>query len=473
MELLKITQEKKSIMTKDEFIIELHKTGAIKFGSFVLKSGITSPFYINLRQIISYPRLMESLAGLIKAELPAGLGGCRIAGVPYSGIPIASALSLATGLPMIIQRKEEKAYGSKDAVIGIFEKGDPCLLIEDIITSGESILEASRALAESGLNVQSVFVVIDRRVIRGNFFEKHGIHLYSLLTMEHVVEVLAKTGLLDSEHAAQILTFLNTPLPPASKYNDPEYSNPLTEKLVNAMRRKRTNVVLSLDVENSDSFFHILESVADDIVMVKTHIDILKDFSPGFLSRARELCAEKDIILFEDRKFADIGNTVKMQYRSGVYKISDWAEFITVHCIAGESILKGLFEGLENRSSFLLAKMSAKNNLISEDYTRKVLEIGRKNASVVSGFIGHGSTGTEIELLKKKVPEGFLLLMPGVQFTEKGDTLGQTYIPPDIAVRGGADCIIVGRGITHAANPQEAAGRYREVGWTEYIKRTL
>jgi uridine monophosphate synthetase len=460
-------------MHKHEFVIELFNTGAIKFGQFVLKSGVTSPFYVNLRQIISYPPLMNALTDLIIGQIPEGMTFDRIAGVPYSGIPIASALSLKLNKPMIIQRKEEKAYGTKDAFIGEYKQGDTCLLIEDIITSGESILQAAQGFSEAGVKVTSAFVIVDRRVIRGDFHAKHGIHLFPLLNMHEVVSILRERNLISAEQAEQINQYLTIPIPTASTFETPAFSNSLTRKLVQTMKKKRTNIVLSLDVEESSNFFTVLDAIADEIAMVKTHIDILKDFSVSFINDLIAFCSERHLHLFEDRKFADIGNTVRLQYRSGVYRISDWAEFVTVHLIAGSSILKGLFDGLEDRSSFLLARMSSRDNLISEDYTRKVLEIGRNNPNVVSGFIGHGANETEIGLLKKKIPAGFLLLMPGVQLAAKGDALGQTYITPEVAVRGGADCVIVGRGITHAPHPADAAREYREIAWNEYIKRTL
>jgi len=175
-----------------------------------------------------------------------------------------------------------------------------------------------------------------------------------------------------------------------------------------------------------------------------------------------EYSLKYDFLLFEDRKFADIGNTVRMQYRSGIYKICDWAEFVTVHLIAGASILKGLFDGISNRSSFLLASMSTKGNLINDAYTRKVIEIGKDHKEVVSGFIGFGQNEDEVRKLKRKIPSGFLLLMPGVKLEKGSDALGQTYISVKSAVRAGADCIIVGRGIYQQRDTKEMAKLYRE-----------
>ena len=448
-------------MTKEEFIIRLYEIGALKFGSFTLKSGITSPFYVDLRLIISHPALLRELGELLDTLCPESLSYDRAAGVPYAGIPIAAALTIHNGKPLIIPRKEEKAYGSGSTIIGEYSTGDSVLIVEDVITSGESIMETKSQLEEAGLKVKAAIVVIDRRSVREDFSKQSGIQVFSLITIEDVVSVLMNNGYLSGEQARTIQMFLMKNITSAGSTSETVYANPLTEKLVRQMKEKESRVVLSLDVETSQEFWRVLKSASKHIAMVKTHIDTMTDFSPAFIAEVQDYCRENNIFLFEDRKFADIGNTVRYQYRGGIYKIAEWADFVTVHMISGEAILQGLFEGLTGRSSFLLAKMSSKDNLITENYTRKVIELGKKNESIVSGFIGHGKTAEEIAKLRKKIPPNFLLLIPGVQMNSTGDSLGQTYIDPATATKNGADAIIVGRGITHAKDIEKAAEAYR------------
>ncbi len=194
-------------------------------------------------------------------------------------------------------------------------------------------------------------------------------------------------------------------------------------------------------------FFRILEQTAEQIVMLKTHIDILSDYDEGFVPKLLDYAQKYEFMIFEDRKFADIGNTVRKQYRGGIYKIADWSDFVTVHATPGAGILQGLFGGLQGKSSFLLAKMSSKGNLMNDNYMRKVFEIGKNHPEVVSGYIVHGHTADEIRRLKNKIPVGQLLLMPGVKLESGTDAMGQQYTGVKEAIRGGADLIIVGRGI--------------------------
>ncbi len=458
-------------MTKQNFIIRLFETGAIRFGEFTLKSGITSPFYINLRQIVSYPDLLESLSKLLSDVIPENQNYKRIVGVPYAGIPIASAFSIYTGKPMLIPRKEEKAYGSKDAIIGEYDEGDECLLIEDIVTSGESILETKAVLEQAGMQIAASAVIVDRRAVRNDFRQQHGFPLYAFCTIEEVIKILFDHSLLSQEDVMKVEQFLKKSALGKPVQESVSAANALTQRLRDTIQKKKSNVILSLDVETAKEFFALLERTADHIAMVKTHMDIMKDFSPAVIKDLQSLCAAKGIMIFEDRKFADIGNTVRMQYRSGIYRIADWADFVTVHMIAGEAILDGLFGGITGRSSFLLAKMSAKDNLITENYTRRVIEIGKKHREQVSGFIGHGNSVPEIQALRRKIPAEFMLLLPGVQIETKTDGLGQSYITPESAVEGGAEAIIVGRGITHAQDPVDAVKRYQDAAWKAYDKK--
>jgi uridine monophosphate synthetase len=458
-------------MTKEEFILSLKEIDALKFGSFTLKSGIVSPFYINLRDIVSYPDIMRGLTNLLVDEIIGKLDFDVITGVPYTALPIASLISPQLGKPLVYKRKEDKAYGLKGSIVGRFEEGATCLVLEDLITTGESIIENAVALENDGLRIKDVVVLVDRSADGGVSIEERGYRLHKLLNLDDITKTLVKHGKLSEDKEKEIFTFIESLKVDRDRPKEAEMKNTSTKKLYDKMKEKKSNLILSLDVEDDETFFEILDKVASEIVMLKTHIDIIRDFPTDFIPKLKSYSLKYDFLLFEDRKFADIGNTVRMQYQGGVYRIADWADFVTVHMIAGESILDGLFGNIEGRSSFLLARMSAKDNLITESYTRKVIEIGKANEGVVSGFIGHGRDEHDIRRFRNKIPPNFLLLMPGVKLESKSDAIGQTYITPDMAIRGGADCIIVGRGIIQSDNPADTAKRYRELAWDEYMNR--
>ena len=147
--------------SKKEFFLECYKLGIIKFGRFTLKSGIESPFYVDLRPLASDPKILKHLANYLLDMLPLD-NFDLICGVPYAALPMATAMSLESYIPLIIKRKEAKDYGTKKLIEGIFTKGQNCLLVEDVITSGKSLLETIPEVENEGLSVSDIVVVLDR-----------------------------------------------------------------------------------------------------------------------------------------------------------------------------------------------------------------------------------------------------------------------------------------------------------------------
>lgn len=452
-------------MTIEKFILDLEKIGAIKFGNFTLKSGLQSPFYFDLRDMISCPEILDGIAELL-AEKIKDMDFDILTGIPYTALPIASLVSAKLGKPLIYMRKEEKAYGTGNNVIGKFEKGDKCLVIDDLITTGASKIETAEKYEKEGVVVKDFMVVIDRSANGTEELAKDGYKLHSLISLPEILQILRNKKLISSEKIMEINKF--TENLKTSKSNDKKYVNPLTQKLLDKINEKKSNLVLSLDVTTQKEFFDILKQCGNEIVMLKTHIDILDDYDENFIPKLQKYAKRQNFLIFEDRKFADIGNTVKHQYRNGIFKISEWAEFITVHMVAGAGILNGLFDGIENRGAFVLARMSSKGNLINETYTRKCFEIAKNNPHLIAGFIGHGKSVEDIKRFKAKFPGSELLLMPGVKLERGTDAMGQQYMVVEDAINGGADCIIVGRGIIKAENPAKEAKIYRERAWESY-----
>lgn len=139
-------------------------------------------------------------------------------------------------------------------------------------------------------------------------------------------------------------------------------TNTVAKQLFNIMVTKKTNLCLSVDLTNTSSILDLLEKVGEHVCLVKTHVDIIEDFTSDFISRLKNLAKRFDFLILEDRKYADIGNTVSLQYVKGLYKIAEWADCVTVHSLPGEGILKainGSNNGISSQGVFLLAEMSS------------------------------------------------------------------------------------------------------------------
>jgi len=187
---------------------ELLSAGCIKFGEFTLKSGLTSPIYIDLRQIITYPKLLQQIA---QAYLPilSILQFSRIAGLPYAAIPIATAISLAGNYPMIYPRKEAKSYGTKAEIEGEYHAGETAVIIDDLATTGGSKFEAIEKLTGAGLVVKDVVVLVDRQSGAKESLAQAGYSMHAVLTIGQLLEYWEETGKVEKDKIEATKKFLN------------------------------------------------------------------------------------------------------------------------------------------------------------------------------------------------------------------------------------------------------------------------
>tara|TARA_Y100000022_G_C13240415_1_gene372097 strand:+ start:177 stop:899 length:723 start_codon:yes stop_codon:yes gene_type:complete len=227
----------------------------------------------------------------------------------------------------------------------------------------------------------------------------------------------------------------------------------------NNIVKKKSNICLSLDYTKTKDILNVLNLVKDYIIIVKIHVDIIEDFDNNFINSLVKICDENNILIFEDRKFADIGYIFEKQFTGGIYNINKWANLITVHSIVGDGILK-IFEKCKkhNQGILYIAEMSNKNNMLNNDYKNKTLEIANKYKNCIIGFI-----------CQHKISNcDYLYFTPGVNIECTKDNYDQKYISPETAFKNGSDIIIIGRGITNSHNIKESCIKYRDIFYNLY-----
>jgi uridine monophosphate synthetase len=182
--------------------------GCVKFGVFTMKSGIVSPIYVDLRLLASHPKLLSKVASAFLPMIKNLRFEC-LAAIPYAAMPIGTAISLQMSKPMIYPRREVKEYGTQASIEGAFKKGDTALVIDDLITTGGSKLEAIQRLTSAGLKVSDVAVLIDRRIPGIDPLEQEGYSLHSVFTLNDLLQHWQTTGKISSQRWKEVKEFLS------------------------------------------------------------------------------------------------------------------------------------------------------------------------------------------------------------------------------------------------------------------------
>lgn len=240
--------------------------------------------------------------------------------------------------------------------------------------------------------------------------------------------------------------------------------NPIAKKILKIVETKQTNLCLAADVHTSTELLQLADIIGPHIAIFKTHLEIIEDWTPDLGKQLKALSRKHNFLIFEDRKLADIGNTMSMQYEHSVFKIAEWADIINVHPVVGLPSIKVLAERTQAHDCglLLLAELSVAGNLNDEIYKQKSAAMAAELSEQITGFIARGAFSGS---------EGFLIITPGVKLLAGTDSQGQQYVTPDTAIASGSDLIIVGRGIITAPDPITTAIEYKNASWNAYLNQ--
>ena len=245
-----------------------------------------------------------------------------------------------------------------------------------------------------GLAVSDVVVLIDRQQGGEANLRKHGIALHAAFTLAFICDTLAAHGLLAADVVASVRAFVaanqtsSAPAPapekpPRLSYEArlPHAQNAMARRCLEIMLAKRSNLAFSVDVATEAEMLRLADAVGPHICVLKTHVDIFDAWTPESEAALTALAEKHNFLVFEDRKFADIGNTVVSQYGGGVYHIARWSHLTNAHLVPGPGIIAGLRQAGAplGRGLLLLAEMSSAGNLATGEYTAAVLKAAEAN----------------------------------------------------------------------------------------------
>jgi len=194
-------------ITTDALALTLHDIGAIQFGRFRLHSGRESRVYIDLRVLVSYPEALRQATAAYQTVLD-GLAFDLLAATPMAGLPIGTAICLAMDRPLIYPRKTAKSYGTGKNIEGRYAIGQTAVVVDDLITSGDSIMEAIATVKAAGLKVHDAVVLIDREQGGRAMLEEQGYRLHAVVAVRDLLATLHEHGRLSRYQHDEVLASL-------------------------------------------------------------------------------------------------------------------------------------------------------------------------------------------------------------------------------------------------------------------------
>lgn len=306
-----------------ELIKELITSNCIKIGRFTLKNGATSKYYFDMKNLISYPRLLKKVGDAIYPLL----GDFDIiCGIPYGALPLATYISVQYDKPLIYIRDKKKEYGTNQQIEGEYTNTSRCVILDDVMTTGGSLEEVKKIL-EDKVTIVKCAVILDRQ---------QSSHM-------DVVSLLTKTDI--------------------TKY-----------RLQWLKTHKKSNLCFSADLLDLPKLWQILDTIGPFIVICKIHFDMIPDaLRSEYKDTMIELSIKHDFLIMEDRKFNDISFIVKQQYHS----LQHWVDLVTVHTLVSNDVIQQL------SGVVLVANMS--NN--TYDFSEKACEMANEYIHHVVGFV--------------------------------------------------------------------------------------
>lgn len=328
------------------------------------------------------------------------------------------------------------------------------------------------------------FVVIDREQGGAANITRNDVRVHSLFKISDFLDILKEANRIDDDCVKTILEYIANNQAPAKLKEEPKpdrtklsyesrlalTKSEIAKDLLQIIISKETNLCLAADCMESSDILNAADQAGPYICVLKTHIDIVDDYSSDFVRSLQALATKHNFLIMEDRKFSDIGNTVSSQYGDGAFSIADWAHLVTAHSLSGPSILQGLKNALkgksEKRGVFLLAEFSSAGSLITPSYTDSTMKLiaSSPDADFVAGVVCQTKGVVQ--------DAGLLQLTPGCKIDTTTDGLGQQYNTPAFVIKEkGADIAVVGRGILNSNDIRASAQMYRDQLWAAYRER--
>ncbi|KAM7541520.1 hypothetical protein Aperf_G00000025739 [Anoplocephala perfoliata] len=382
-----------------ELAHRLFRLGALNFNGVRLKTGELTPVYFDIRLSMSDPVLLQELAKHMY-EMIRHVTAHEfdlVTGVPAAAVALATSLSIQNELPMILTRKAAKDYGTKKLIEGIWSPGQEVLVVEDVVTYGDSIAETTGVLRSSGLVVNHAVVVVERQQgATQNLLRNHKVQLHALLTFDDILNVLHADGLVSTERVCIARNFIA-----GAQFNRPKavpkeptiFCPALLPRLCDVLLAK-PNKCLSIDTPMScDQVLQVARSEGGSIAALEIFPSLVYDDSFSFASEIVKVAKDNNFFLIANCKLLGDEYIARSELAEGSHlSPSKWADIVTV-CPLSSS---GVFDALRKLSkisygrklgALLIADAVENDSSKDTSLDDRCMEMAEKNSDVVLGFV--------------------------------------------------------------------------------------
>lgn len=436
----------------------------ISFGDYILSSGKTAEYYIDMRTIFNEPQLMNKLAEEItyniKTEMnELGLSKVLISSVPTGTIPISALISQKMEMPLIMPRKSQKTYGNKKSIEGLFHAGDSVVVIEDVVTTGNSLLETLELIISNNLTIGCIVVLLDRMQGGIDMIQQKYNNVPIIIMFD--INTLFKS-LYISDYPNKVLVQRQL-----CKHNKTinaeqyfEHKNNENNNLAYVINHKKSNLCVSLDTKTVEEMLDVAKIVAPHVCMVKIHTDMwnISDKLAYHLSELKKLSQEYNFLIMDDAKIADVGHISCQKIDNSI------GDLITIHSFS----LTTEIMNSQKCNLIVIESMShtlAQNTINKINHPIKYDDYQNKIAGFVTQDAVRFSNNTKTNL------HNFITMAPGVKLYS--DKIGdQNYMTLEEANARHIDVIIVGRDICQQPLKliEEKTIEYKEKYWNLFTR---
>lgn len=472
-------------ITKKKLLKELFDNGIFKFENIKLRSGETSPYYCNFKNILSIPDLNKNLIDYVVKYInsidESELSFNHICGIPMGSLSFASAIAYNLNKSQLLCRESKKNYGLKRLIEGEFKIGDKVLLVEDVLTTGGSTLEIYEKLKNQGLEITDVLVLFDRQHEGSLLLEDKKITVHSIFTFKDLINYLesiqADMHVLESLRFFYDKTQKNNILKITESKNELSkkeilrietellVSNKLNRKLLKSIQNNKSSLCLSLDVPLWSKAKELLNELSPYICSVKLHIDLYTDWNSNCIQELKELKEKYNLVIIEDSKLIDVPSINQQKLNLSKYKFNEWCDAMTLYWsnyLANEKILNN--NGIH---PICVMDMNVKNDLINVNLDSiKEFSKSKESSSSKNNFMNNINTIVQQKEFKKY--NNLLKLSPGV-VCEENDL---NYVEKEryrtienAIIRDKNHIVIIGSNILMADNIVEKCKESAKLSW--------